>query len=171
MDDFKHPEINAGHLLLRALNPADREKIFEIRSNTGVAEYLDRPLCGSEDEALQFIDKIIAGSAEGNSFYWVISDERSGEFMGTICLWNFSGDRTAAEVGYELLPEFQGRGIMNRALKAVIDFCFNSLKLATINADVHKDNVNSINLLRRYNFKRTEPADSKEYLTYKLRRI
>lgn len=90
--------------------------------------------------------------------------------MGTICLWNFSDDRSEAEVGFELLPEFQGKGLMSEALDSVIDFCFSRINFEIINADVHMDNQKSVGLLKRYNFVRIPGEDSPPMHKYQLRR-
>jgi ribosomal-protein-alanine N-acetyltransferase len=72
--------------------------------------------------------------------------------IGTICLWNFSADHTIAEIGYELEPAFQGKGLMSEAVQCVIDFGFNSLHLKALEAFTHKDNTSSMHVLLKNNF-------------------
>ena len=73
--------------------------------------------------------------------------------IGNIVLWNFSKDRKTAEVGYDLSPEFQGQGIMDEAMKAVLHFGFNQLKLELVEAFTSKQNESSKKLLLRNYFK------------------
>ncbi len=78
--------------------------------------------------------------------------EKSNQLIGTICIWNISEDRLKAEIGYELVPEEQGKGFMREALKAVIDFAFKSARLQSLEAYTHRDNKASSNLLIHHGF-------------------
>ena len=67
-------------------------------------------------------------------------------------MWNFSQDNKKAEVGYDLNPLFQRKGIMSEALKNIIAFGFNELRLNKIEAFTHKENESSKNLLEKNGF-------------------
>jgi [ribosomal protein S5]-alanine N-acetyltransferase len=66
------PELETERLLLRQLKDEDKEKIFLIRSDKTIAEYLDRPLCRSITEAGEFIEKVNRGISNNESAYWGI---------------------------------------------------------------------------------------------------
>lgn len=87
--------------------------------------------------------------------------------VGTICLWNFSPENDSAEVGYELLPAFQGKGYMQEALAKVIEFGFEELALPALTACVHAENEASIRLLEKFDFERTGTHGENE-LVYTL---
>ena len=72
--------------------------------------------------------------------------------IGNICLWNLSEDCKTAELGYDLIPEYQGEGIMDEAVKAVLHFGFNQLKLELVEAFTSKQNESSKKLLLRNQF-------------------
>ena len=72
--------------------------------------------------------------------------------MGTICIWNLSEDRKTGELGYELLPAMQRKGIMQEAIKRVIEFAEQDEQMKRLEAYTHKDNLSSTNLLLKYNF-------------------
>ena len=67
-------------------------------------------------------------------------------------MWNFSKDKKQVEVGYDLSPLFQKKGIMSEALKNVIDFGFRDLRLTKIEVFTHKKNESSKNLLETNSF-------------------
>jgi ribosomal-protein-alanine N-acetyltransferase len=69
-------------------------------------------------------------------------------------LWTLNEVENKAEVGYELIPEYQGKGISQEALSAAIEFGFNTLQLGKIEAYTHKENLASIKLLGKLNFVR-----------------
>jgi ribosomal-protein-alanine N-acetyltransferase len=72
--------------------------------------------------------------------------------VGSVCLWNISPDRTSAELGYDLHPKFQGKGIMSEAVDAVLKFGFQTIDLQTIEAFTSRYNEASIKLLIRKRF-------------------
>ena len=72
--------------------------------------------------------------------------------VGTICLWNFSDDKKTAETGYELMPSYQGKGIMDEALGEMINYAFGKLKLHAIDAFTHRENKASAKLLEKQGF-------------------
>ena len=148
------PLVTTERTQLRQLTAADEAAIFKLRSDERVNEFLDRPKTQSLEEAAKFIEKINSGIEKNEWFYWaiVLKDDPS-LLIGTICLWNFSGDRSVAEIGYELDPDQQGKGIMQEAIKAVIDLSFNKIKLKTIKAYTQVGNRNSSKLLEKFNFK------------------
>ena len=117
-----------------------------------VNQYIDRPPQTSLEEAKTLIQKINTGIDKGKSWYWVISLKESSQLIGAICLWNFSADKTVAEVGYELDPAFHGQGLMSEALHCIVDYGFNTLQLKTIEALTHKDNKSSMQLLLKQHF-------------------
>ena len=72
--------------------------------------------------------------------------------MGTIGLWNISKEKNSAEIGYELIPAFQGKGIMQEVFPALVAFGFETMKLQTIEAYTTSDNEKSVKLLEKNNF-------------------
>ena len=75
-----------------------------------------------------------------------------------MCLFNFSQDDLAAEIGYELLPPFQSKGFMQEAISTVIQFGFQQVGLNSIVANTHSENQRSTNVLEKLNFKSEGPS-------------
>lgn len=148
------PELNTERLLLRKLEKADASCIFRLRNNAQVNEYLDRPLALTLDDAEHFIDNILNGIQAQKWFYWAIERKTDRQMIGTICLWNISESECKAEIGYELLPEYQGKGIMSEASGKIIEYGFSKLQLKTIEAYTHPDNERSVKLLEKAGFRR-----------------
>ena len=76
-------------------------------------------------------------------------------FVGTICLFDFSNEKSSCEIGYELMTKFQGQGIMKEAAEKVIDYAFQALQFQKIVAFTHNANRNSAKLLTKFNFKKS----------------
>jgi [ribosomal protein S5]-alanine N-acetyltransferase len=155
------PQLITERLLLRQLSLNDAEEIFALRSNEIVNKHLGRPKAQSIDEAKNFINKINAGIESNQSVYWAICLQDQIKLIGTICLWNFSDEENKAEIGYELLPQFHGKGIMQEAFLKVVEFGFQTLQLDRIEAWTTMQNENSIKILERNNFRRSPELESK----------
>ncbi len=145
-------ELTTVRLILRQLKATDDNEIFKLRSDEYINQYIDRPKETSIEESRQFIIKINNGINENKSFYWAITIKENPQLIGTICLWNLSEDKKTAELGYELNQKYQGQGIMNEAIKKVIEFAFQNIGVTTIEAYTHKDNLKSTSLLLKNNF-------------------
>ncbi len=146
------PEITTERLVLRKLEVIDSELIFSLRSSKEVTKYIARPLYKTIEEAKTFINDRIKDIDNNISIVWTILIKNSQIPVGTICLWNLSDDRKTAEVGYDLLPEFQGKGYMREAFRSVMNFGFNEMKLKSIEAYTSKYNKSSIGLLEKNKF-------------------
>lgn len=164
---IRFPVLKTERLTLRQLISSDEEEIFALRSDEDVNKYLERQPGKSLEDARGF-SRTIHENIQGNdSFYWAIALNSSDKLMGTICLFGISEDHSKAEIGYELLPTFQGQGIMKEAAKRVIRFAFQDISLNTIEAYTHCENERSIRLLEQLNFRMDSAAD-KNFRIYKL---
>lgn len=139
-------------LILRKISPDDDQAIYLQRSSAIVNKYIARVPIADVNEAQAWIARINKNIDEGKSVNWAITLKDTGIFIGLICLWNFSPDNTIAETGYELSPPYHGKGYMNEALQCVLDYGFQELNLITIKAYTHRDNTNSLQLLKKNGF-------------------
>ena len=146
---MQFPLLTTERFILRSLALEDAPEILRIRSDDRVNKYLDRPKATSIEDALAFIRKIQAGTG---SFYWAISLKDNNTLMGSICLWNIVIEKKSGEIGYELHPDYQGKGIMQEAITAVIKYGFETAGLNVITALLSPDNEKSIRLLERNDF-------------------
>lgn len=158
------PELTTKRLTLRQPLEKDAQQIFLLRSNTIVNKYLDRQPTKTVEEALSFIRKVNENFKNDAGVYWAITQTGNEKLIGTICLFDISDELKKCEIGYELLPAYQGQGIMNEALKKVIEFTFHTLGFETIDAYTHKDNQGSTQLLQKFNFAETNTEETNSNL-------
>ncbi|MEI6412234.1 MAG: GNAT family N-acetyltransferase [Bacteroidota bacterium] len=161
------PTLITERLTLRQLSIHDAQDIFALRSDPDINKYLGRVPSKSVEEALNFIHIITENIRKNESVYWVITLTDSNTFAGTICLFEFSDEHGQCEIGYELLSAFQGKGIMQEAAKKVIEYAIQTLKVQTIEAFTHQNNLESIKLLEKLEFKKAGEVDG-EYCVYKV---
>jgi ribosomal-protein-alanine N-acetyltransferase len=167
--------------------PGDEEALFTLRSDPAVGAYLNRPTPADLAEVRRFIDVITESVIAHKSAYWALTlaapqSDLSGDTpgdaqggapnggppIGTICLYNLTGNGRMAELGYELLPAFQGRGLMDEAVKKVIGFGTDVMGLERIDAFTHRENRRSTTLLQKNGFERDDDKDDGDYVCYAL---
>jgi len=146
------PTLRTEHFILRQLSNGDENEIFILRSDAAVLKYLDIPQAKTIEDAKQLITKINEGITNNEWIYWVITDKRNLKLLGTICLWNISESPLKADIGFMLLPEHQGKGIMQEVIPVVLDYGFNTIKFHKINGEVAPENLKSVRLLMRFGF-------------------
>jgi len=154
-------------LLLRELKPGDAEQIFKIRSDNRVNEFVDRTPATSIQDGLNFINQIISNQNKNEGIMWAITLKDDPTLIGTIVYWHIVKEKDEAEIGYEMLPDCFGKGIMHEALLKVIEFGFETMELKTIVADTKAENLRSINLLEKCGFVKTDKEEG-EYCIYSL---
>lgn len=141
-----------GHKLnLRPLAVADATTLFSYRSLPEVYRY-QQWLPESEADALSFI--------ESYSFAWqamrdrwnqfAVIETRCGQLIGDcgFCLCS----QEEAEIGYTIMPTFQGRGHGTDCVTTLITFLFDKLLIHSIKAVTDPGNRPSISLLERLSF-------------------
>jgi len=153
------PILTTERLTLRQLIISDDQEIFTLRSDGEINKYLDRQLSNTIDDARNFINKISEHVNKNDSIYWAITFSDRKQLVGTICLFGFSDESRSCEIGYELLTNFQGQGIMKEAAEKVIDYAFNTIKVKKIEAFFHRDNQRSIKLLEKFSFRNSNEPD------------
>lgn len=158
----KFRELETARLLLRSLEELDWESISFLRSDETVNRFVKRKNADTKEKALDFIRETRRAVNLGDLFYWSICLKSNPDMIGSICLWNFSADKKSAEVGYDLKPDFQQKGIMSEALQEVLKFGFEELDLEKIEAFTQKNNKSSVNLLLKHSFELDEARRDEE---------
>ena len=150
------PELHTKRLHLKRLSDHHAQALLDLRSDARVNQFIRR----DPPKNIQIIKTFISDrndDFENNKLiYWAICKKDQPELIGTCCLWNFNHEKNVAEVGYELHPEAQGKGLMTEAIKAILDHGFNTLHFNMIEAIIHEQNVASQNLVRRFGFEFNE---------------
>ncbi len=157
------PLLSTPRLVLRSLQEADVQQLFELRSNPAMSLYINRAVSSSIEEVQTFIERISKNANEGAVGYWAITLQGDDRLIGTACVFNISNDHHRAEVGYELLPAYQGKGYMIEAVGAVVQYCFEQLNLHSLEAVVDPANTPSVRLLEKSGFVREALFKDKEF--------
>jgi len=147
------PILKTDRFTLRRLLLTDAPAIYELRSDEKVAVLTGKEPYRSMDEAVAYVNKIDNLVNNNQSIYWVIAEHETAPMIGAVCLWDFRSENKTIEMGYELLPAFQGKGIMIETVPHVLKYAFEVMKVETVIACPSSDNPPSVKLLERLDFK------------------
>ncbi len=154
LDFNPFPSLSTDRLILRRMSEEDDEEIFFLRSDKEMLQFLDRDPAKSIDEARQWINMINEGIDNNQYIAWAVALNNDPKLIGTITFWNIQKEHYRAEIGYALHTQFRGRGLMQEAMTAVLDYGFNTLNIHSVEANVNPGNAASIKLLERNGFVR-----------------
>ncbi|WP_205944994.1 GNAT family N-acetyltransferase [Pedobacter psychrodurus] len=84
--------------------------------------------------------------------WWAICDKGNYKFYGAIGFNDLSKIDKKAEIGFWLLPEYWGKGIVKEVADPVCSYAFEKLDLIKIEAMVETENENSKKVLKKIGF-------------------
>lgn len=146
------PELRTERLDLIQLKESDAADLHKMRADVNIMRYIPRTLSEKVEDALALIRKSYELLEEGNHITWAIKFKGEEKLIGTIGYYRIQKENHRGEVGYILHPDFHGKGIMQEALEAVLNYGFNSINFHSIEAVIDPHNIASEKLLLRNNF-------------------
>ncbi len=146
------PTIQTERLLLRRISKSDAVNLLRLRSDKNVMQHIGRPMASNLDDAAKVINVIEEALINNNGITWGVTLRGSRELVGTIGLWRIIKEHYRAEIGYLLDAKLHGKGLMNEAMKPVLEYGFKNMRLHSIEAIVSPLNVASIKLLEKNDF-------------------
>ena len=149
-----HPfkNLETERLLLRRVSSDDVNEIMELRGNPETMKYIPRPLVTNTDEALAHI-KMIDDKIEANEgINWAITLKGNPKLIGVIGHYRIQPENHRCEIGYMILPQYNGQGIVTEAVKAVLQYGFDDLQMHSIEGVIDPDNIASEKVLLKNGF-------------------
>jgi len=147
----KFPILESQRLQLRQVVGADAPVVLKGYSDVRVNKHMSVAYHSLEEVTTQlnWYGELFQNST---GIWWGICIRETGEMIGNggFHLWNKK--HRNAELGYWILPEFQGQGYASEAVKAMINFGFGHMDLHRIEAIVETENGPSSKLLKASGF-------------------
>jgi ribosomal-protein-alanine N-acetyltransferase len=157
------PILETPRLLLRRLTIDDAPGVFRLRSNAETMKYIPRPLAQTIDDALTHVALIESKIENNEGINWAITLKDNPDFIGLIGNFRILPEHYRAEIGYMLLPEFQGKGLISEAIDAVVQYGFNVMKLHSIEAVIDPGNGASAKVLEKNQFEKEAHLKENEF--------
>ena len=147
--------LQTDRLILRRMTLDDAESICKHMTNENVLKYFIGCPYKTIDEARERVKKLVEDYQKDDCYYWGITLKGKDEVMGGIGSYHVIGGVNDAvanvEVGYWLAYELWGKGIMTAALKAVIKFYFEEVKVNVVRASTTPLNPGSRRVMEKAN--------------------
>ena len=140
--------------ILRGFELRDLPHFIAYRNDPEVARYQSWHLPYEEEAGRRFIADLQddTPSHAGKWYQIAIEAKAAGHLIGD-CGVGRSQDGRQAEIGYTLMPTFQGKGLMTEAVSAILTYYFDTFHLHRVSASCDIDNLTSQKLLTRLGFR------------------
>ncbi|HNT30147.1 MAG TPA: GNAT family N-acetyltransferase [bacterium] len=147
---FKNlPTLETEHLLLRSMKLSDAEDMFDYAADEQVTRYLTWTPHQSVDDSRKFLEYVLSRYDKGEPENWGMELKESSTFIGTCGFMEIIREHNRAEIGYAMSRSYWGKGLMTEAVKAAINFGFETLGLNRIQARCDVPNIGSARVMEK----------------------
>lgn len=154
--------INSERLLFREIDLTDTEAIVAWRSNPEVYQFFKNPIKLDHEQHIKWFNASYQKNDARIDFMALDSDGNRVGVFGII----INGD--SAEINYLVSPKQQRKGYATEGVLRIIQYASNTHHVKTFQAEIHKDNIASINLAKKIGFKLSRTHDSFEIYKYMI---
>jgi RimJ/RimL family protein N-acetyltransferase len=165
--------LETPRLILRKFTLKDGEFIFRLLNSPGWLKNIGTRNIENKKDAEKYIsDKLIPSYSVNGFGFYLMELKQNGEPAG-MCGLVKRETLEDVDIGFALLPEYEGKGYAFEASKAVISYAQNELKISKLAAITIAQNKGSIKLLEKLGMKFEKmifmPGDSEELMLYTIK--
>ncbi len=147
------PTIEGNLVNIRRLRRSDVNSIQRNINNRQVSRYLEGvPYPYTNKHAHRWVNSSHRLAKTGTCYFFGIEDRGSGSIVGGVGLNTVNLSDCNAEIGYWLGKRFWGRGFTTEAVRHIVVFSFDTLRLFRVYAFVNEPNRASIRVLEKLGF-------------------
>lgn len=148
------PQLTTARCVLRRIRQSDRAALFAGLSHPEVIAYYGISYT-SEEATQEQLDWYQAQELTNSGVWWGIclAGQGGDNLIGTCGIYEIDDHNRNADVGYWLLPEYWGTGLMQECLRSILAYGFNVRQLHRIEAEVEHGNMASVRLLQKLDFR------------------
>ena len=150
----RFPVLHTRRLTLREIKPEDASKIFKMRANGRVNQFIAREPMSDLESSLNLIERTIGAYNNRSGIGWAGLLRNDHSIIGTCGFNQIDYPNHRAEIGGELSVEYWGKSLAQEAVEAIIKFGLSTMNLHTIEAKVSPGNRGAIYLLETIGFKK-----------------
>jgi [ribosomal protein S5]-alanine N-acetyltransferase len=154
MSAFEPTVLTTQRLSLRWLTMQDAPALFAIFGDKQTARYLSMPAWADMSKAQESIERDIREHQTGDSLRLGVVLNATTALIGTCQIFKVHTASRRAECGYSIAREHWQQGYAYEAMHSFIDYCFNTLQLNRLEADIDPANAASFKLLQKLGFKK-----------------
>lgn len=109
-----------------------------------------------------FVKGTMQRNQDGEEWAFVVFDENS--MVGRVGVYKIDKQNKIGEIGYWIVENAQGKGIITKSCKALVDLCFGELQLNRIEIKCGAENFKSQAIPERLNFTHEGVSRQAEWL-------
>jgi diamine N-acetyltransferase len=144
--------LTGKHISLRALEPEDLDFLYRIENDSQFWEVSHTQTPFSKYVLKRYLENSHQDIYESKQLRLMIISNQNGQQIGMIDLFDFNPQHRRAGVGILVDTNLQGKGHASDALKTLIQYCFSTLNLHQLFANISADNAKSIQLFENSGF-------------------
>lgn len=148
------PVIETDRLVLKPLTVDDAKSLLDIFSDPEVMRYWNTAPWKGIQDAYDFVDSSNSAMLRQGSLVLGVYLKSTGELAGKCMLFSYDKDSRRAEIGFGLGRPSWGKGYINEAGEALIQYGFATLGLRRIEAEIDPNNYASAKALEKLGFYR-----------------
>lgn len=153
------PTLETERLMLREIMLSDQDDLFAMRADPRMHVYTDTTPDQHVEQTSAYIEHMRKGVAENRWIIWAIAHKGTNRVIGSVGIWNIDEAKNTAELSYGIAPDYQGKGYMAEAMASALDFAFQTMQLAALEAYTEADNAPSRKLLEGFHFAEVDRVD------------
>ncbi|WP_395047278.1 GNAT family N-acetyltransferase [Flavobacterium sp.] len=145
------PIIKTERLLLRQFVDNDLENVFKGLSHPDIIKYYGvsfQTLEATKEQMTFFADL----EKNETGIWWTVCSADNKTFYGAGGLNSLNKEHKKAEIGFWLISDFWGNGIMKEAMPLICNYGFDNLELHRIEGFVESENKNCKNAMAKLDF-------------------
>lgn len=145
------PVLVTDRLILRQFQETDIESVYYGLSHPEVIKHygVHYNSLSATWEQIAWFKKI---EKEETGIWWAVCDRHHHTFLGAVGFNNWNKENRKIEMGYWLLPEFWGSGMIKEAAQPACSYAFKNMRVHRIEAFVETENKNSKKVLNQLGF-------------------
>jgi len=139
---------------LRALESEDIDFLYKAENNPLFWEASGTQTPFSKYLLKKYLENSHQDIYEAKQLRLVIVSIKDDQIIGFVDLFDFNPQHKRAGIGILILNKFQNKGYANETLNLFIDYAFKHINLHQIYANIVSDNKYSIQLFKKFLFKK-----------------
>lgn len=144
--------LETDRLLLKNISYNDRDFIYRHFSDNNITRFL---LDAEPLTDISGADEIIESYLQPEPrtrHRWILVIKDNGTKIGTCGFHCWDKSRGICEVGYDLNPDYRGKGYMSEAMKEILSFARSDMEIKYVTACIYPDNSGSVRIAERLGF-------------------
>jgi len=140
-------------MTLRPMRPSDGDALHAVWGDAEAMRYWDWPPMKSVAVTRNVVKRQCEEAKHGEAIYWAMCIEGRRDPIGACDLSEIDTHHRRGEIGFLVAREFWGHGYAVEAMRAVVGYATNALKLERLSARTHTGNEACVSLLKRLGFR------------------